>query len=219
MTLATPDRVTVDRMVSFVRSRSDTDPLAPPLEHQRALDTFVVTDQPALSLAATVFAWHSEVETDRLYSVERFVEWAGLVGFPALTTPPTEGQLQQLRELREAVFRLTRARIANEGPDPRAVEIVNAAASLPTPVPTLSSTAFARDAAERFDFSGLLSTIARNAIEIVSGPWADRLRQCARQPCTHMFVDRSPSGARRWCTSANCGNRVRAAEFRHRRTT
>lgn len=37
-----------------------------------------------------------------------------------------------------------------------------------------------------------------------------RLRQCADDGCGWLFLDRSKNGSRRWCSSADCGNRARA---------
>jgi predicted RNA-binding Zn ribbon-like protein len=38
----------------------------------------------------------------------------------------------------------------------------------------------------------------------------DRLRQCGDNDCGWLFLDRSKNGSRRWCSSADCGNRARA---------
>jgi len=37
-----------------------------------------------------------------------------------------------------------------------------------------------------------------------------RLRQCGDDGCGWLFLDRSKNGSRRWCSSADCGNRARA---------
>ena len=38
----------------------------------------------------------------------------------------------------------------------------------------------------------------------------NRLRQCDDGDCGWLFLDRSKNGSRRWCSSADCGNRARA---------
>ena len=45
-----------------------------------------------------------------------------------------------------------------------------------------------------------------------------RLRQCDDDDCGWLFLDRSKNGSRRWCSSADCGNRARARRHyqRHR---
>jgi predicted RNA-binding Zn ribbon-like protein len=46
----------------------------------------------------------------------------------------------------------------------------------------------------------------------------NRLRQCDDDDCGWLFLDRSKNGSRRWCSSADCGNRARARRHyqRHR---
>jgi predicted RNA-binding Zn ribbon-like protein len=61
-----------------------------------------------------------------------------------------------------------------------------------------------------------LSTIAREAIEVLTGPLADRLKECASDDCPLFFVDGSRSAARRWCSMARCGNRHKIRAFRDR---
>ncbi|GAA3855570.1 CGNR zinc finger domain-containing protein [Amycolatopsis tucumanensis] len=43
-----------------------------------------------------------------------------------------------------------------------------------------------------------------------------RLRRCADEGCGWLFLDRSRNGSRRWCSSADCGNRERARRHYHR---
>lgn len=45
----------------------------------------------------------------------------------------------------------------------------------------------------------------------------DRLRQCGDDDCGWLFLDRSKNGSRRWCSSADCGNRARARRHYQRR--
>jgi predicted RNA-binding Zn ribbon-like protein len=52
-----------------------------------------------------------------------------------------------------------------------------------------------------------LSTLAREMIELLSGPLSGRIRECASDNCPLVFVDSSRPGARRWCAMERCGNR------------
>jgi predicted RNA-binding Zn ribbon-like protein len=63
-----------------------------------------------------------------------------------------------------------------------------------------------------------LSAIARDAVDLLGGPSRARLRQCHRDGCTRLFVDRSHGANRAWCGMQQCGNRVNAAAYRRRRT-
>jgi predicted RNA-binding Zn ribbon-like protein len=64
-----------------------------------------------------------------------------------------------------------------------------------------------------------LSTMAREMIELLSGPLAGRLRECASDDCPLVFVDTSRPGARRWCAMERCGNRHKLRALRARRAT
>jgi predicted RNA-binding Zn ribbon-like protein len=43
-----------------------------------------------------------------------------------------------------------------------------------------------------------------------------RVRICGSDTCSARFYDRSPAGARRWCSMAVCGNQNKARRFRER---
>ena len=43
-----------------------------------------------------------------------------------------------------------------------------------------------------------------------------RVRICANDGCRWRFVDRSPTGRRRWCDMSTCGNRAKVARHRAR---
>ncbi len=63
----------------------------------------------------------------------------------------------------------------------------------------------------------LLSTVARDAIDLFTGPYADRVRECGADDCRLLFVDTSRPGRRRWCAMEHCGNREKARAHRARR--
>ena len=42
------------------------------------------------------------------------------------------------------------------------------------------------------------------------------VRQCAAPDCALFFVDRSPSGRKRWCEMKTCGNRVKSLRYYHK---
>ncbi|HEX5298686.1 MAG TPA: CGNR zinc finger domain-containing protein [Streptosporangiaceae bacterium] len=64
-----------------------------------------------------------------------------------------------------------------------------------------------------------LSTLAREMIELLSGPFSGRIRECASGDCPLVFVDTSRPGARRWCAMERCGNRHKLRALRARRAT
>jgi predicted RNA-binding Zn ribbon-like protein len=63
----------------------------------------------------------------------------------------------------------------------------------------------------------LMSSVARDAIDVLGGPRGARLKRCEGSRCALLFVDTSRSGRRRWCSMESCGNRAKVAAHRRRR--
>jgi predicted RNA-binding Zn ribbon-like protein len=61
------------------------------------------------------------------------------------------------------------------------------------------------------------ATIAGTLADFVATGPVDRLRICANGGCREVFIDRSPTGRRRWCDMRTCGNQAKAARHRARR--
>ncbi len=59
-------------------------------------------------------------------------------------------------------------------------------------------------------FDHLLWPVARSAAELLTSQEADRVRECASDRCSWLFVDRSRTHRRRWCDMKVCGNRAKA---------
>ena len=64
--------------------------------------------------------------------------------------------------------------------------------------------------------AALFSSIARDMIEVATGPLAARVRRCEGVNCAIPFVDTSRPGSRRWCSMDRCGNRAKVAAHRRR---
>jgi predicted RNA-binding Zn ribbon-like protein len=115
--------------------------------------------------------------------------------------------------LREAIYSLVAAKLAGTTPDGGAITVVNRAALKPPAVPQLTSTGRRNEGlAEQ-----AMSTVARVAIDILSGPDADLLKECGRPECTQVYLDRSRGSRREWCAMETCGNKMKAAAYRARK--
>src|SRR2546423_4435994 len=62
-----------------------------------------------------------------------------------------------------------------------------------------------------------LSSIARDAFDLLSGPLIAQVRSCAGPDCTILFIDTSRPGTRRWCSMEACGNQAKSAGLRQQR--
>ncbi len=64
---------------------------------------------------------------------------------------------------------------------------------------------------------GMLSPILRSAVEVmILAQGRPHVRQCAAEGCQLFFVDRTPTGRRRWCDKATCGHRAVNLRYYHR---
>jgi predicted RNA-binding Zn ribbon-like protein len=65
-------------------------------------------------------------------------------------------------------------------------------------------------------FAGLLIPVVESAADSLIGGELMRVRRCADARCPRLFLDTTRNSRRRWCDMATCGNRAKAARFRHR---
>jgi predicted RNA-binding Zn ribbon-like protein len=61
-----------------------------------------------------------------------------------------------------------------------------------------------------------LACLSEPLVAEIAGGRPERLRVCANDACRWVFFDASPTGRRRWCSMASCGNRAKAARHRAR---
>jgi predicted RNA-binding Zn ribbon-like protein len=59
--------------------------------------------------------------------------------------------------------------------------------------------------------------ITRSAVSLLTSNRLNRVRQCAGESCTWLFLDTSRNGLRRWCDMQACGNRAKVRRFRQRK--
>ncbi|MEW2354220.1 ABATE domain-containing protein [Spirillospora sp. NPDC029432] len=135
----------------------------------------------------------------------------------AVTVPVTAGELAAAKTLRQAIWVAAHAQAARRTLPARAVTDINQAASEPPLVPQLAAGTAGWAAPVRA--TQALSTLAREMIELLSGPLSGRIRECASDDCPLVFVDSSRPGARRWCAMERCGNRHKLRALRARRAT
>jgi predicted RNA-binding Zn ribbon-like protein len=62
----------------------------------------------------------------------------------------------------------------------------------------------------------VLGPIAEQMGKLLTGEDMSLVRQCGGEDCTILFLDRTKSHKRRWCSMAACGNRAKVAAWRAR---
>ncbi len=168
-----------------------------------------------LDFAATLGGRH-RTPIERLPEPADLGRWFTASGLIAEAPRVSDEELHSARALREAIYRLARRRIADDRPDPDDLAVLNGHAAAPPLIPALG-----RDGAVTWSapdpVAAALSVVARDAVDLLGGPEAHRVRECARTDCSLLFVDVSPASDRRWCAMGGCGNREKVRRYRQRR--
>lgn len=167
----------------------------------------------SLDFVATVGErWRRSFE--RLRTPEDLARWIDEAGLVAAPRRITAAQLDEGRALREAINRLARP-----GAQPRRGDraLVNRWAARPDIAPQLAPGGTLAHRATGGVVEAVYATIARDAVDLLTGPLAGRIRECGAPDCALLFVDASRPGRRRWCSTTACGNRARTKAYRSRR--
>ncbi|MFI1206813.1 CGNR zinc finger domain-containing protein [Streptomyces sp. NPDC020802] len=176
------------------------------------LDHVFVCGNPALDFAATLRARRT-LRAETLVSPERLDAWYLEAGIVDALSPSGESDVAQAVALREAVYVLVTARRLGESYEAEALATVNGAARKPSATPQLTATGRHTEATAE----EALSTVARHAVEVLSGPEVPLLKECGNPECTRVYIDRSRGVRRQWCGMESCGNKLKAAAYRARK--
>ena len=167
----------------------------------------------ALDFVGTLRARRNALPKEMLGTPPNLDAWFRESGLADEVTPATAADLGKAVDLREAIYTLVAARLHDEPVDQAAVALLNAVAVTPSAVPQLGPEGrhVAATAAQA------LSSVARQAVDILGGPEADLLKECGRPECTQVYLDHSRGFRREWCAMRTCGSRMKAAAYRSRK--
>lgn len=152
----------------------------------------------------------------------RWARGAGLAVTDAAVAQASGGRLDpQAVALRAAIRDLFEARADGRRPAPDSLTQLNAFLARPRGGATLvyRKGAFARSQMTIVGATDVLERVADDAGQVLASDDGAHLRRCANHRCILMFVDRSRTGARRWCSMAVCGNRAKVAAHQRRTTS
>ena len=150
---------------------------------------------------------------ERLLEPEDLARWLLESGMLQEPPPVSARQLEAGRVLREAINRLTRPGVEPERGD--RAELNRWAAKAPL-APQLTERGELVWVSPR-PVEAMFAAVARDALDLLTGPLAGRIRECGAPDCALLFVDSSRPGRRRWCSGEVCGNRTRTKAYRQRR--
>ncbi|MFF4243411.1 CGNR zinc finger domain-containing protein [Streptomyces sp. NPDC001822] len=176
------------------------------------LDHVFVCGSPALDFAATLRARRS-LRFEMFVTPDRLDAWFLESGMVDAVSPAGQADVEEAKELREAVYELVTARRLDEEFPAEALTAVNTTARKPAAAPQLTPSGRWTEATPQ----EALSTIARQAVELLSGPDVPLLKECGNPQCTRIYIDRSRGVRRQWCGMDSCGNKIKAAAYRARK--
>lgn len=127
----------------------------------------------------------------------------------------SDRDLTDALHLRGALTGLYLSAANHEPLSPDDVDTVNLFAATPDIPPAL--TGGQRQAgAGRIRVGQVLSTLARDAIEVFGAIDEGRVRACDADDCRMVYHDESRTNNRRWCSMEHCGNRAKVRAHRER---
>ncbi|MEV6653411.1 CGNR zinc finger domain-containing protein [Streptomyces sp. NPDC051219] len=151
-----------------------------------------------------------------LHDPADMVRWAGESRLPNGLDPVVDAEeVAAARALRDAIRQLAGDRAHGRPLCPSSLAVVNAAAAQEPPAPRIAPDG-TRDWVPGATGTQLLSAVARDAVDLITGPYAHRIRECGSHDCSLLFVDTSRPGRRRWCAMERCGNRNKVRAHRAR---
>jgi predicted RNA-binding Zn ribbon-like protein len=169
----------------------------------------------SLDLCSTVL-WRHRAPTELLHTPADLARWLKAAGVRPAPATVSDEAVRTARLLRESIYALVHDCLAGRALAQSHVATVNAVARRPDPVPCIGAGGELEWSAADPE-SAALSTVARDAIDLLTGPSAARLGECAAPDCAFLFLDTSRGGRRLWCAMNRCGNREHVREHRRRR--
>ncbi|MFI0448553.1 CGNR zinc finger domain-containing protein [Actinomadura sp. 6N118] len=126
-------------------------------------------------------------------------------------------ELSAVKAFRDTMLSVALALAHDQDLPADALETINDAAG-PVPRPRIDPVTGRRAWAGPVTGTQILGAAAHEAIDLLTGPHRDRVRECAASNCLLLFVDTSRPGKRRWCSMERCGNRNKVNAYRTRQT-
>jgi predicted RNA-binding Zn ribbon-like protein len=160
--------------------------------------------------------WRGQI--DRLSTPRDLASWLVEAGLADELPAASRQDLAHARTIRDAVYRTLKRRLAGRMPGPGDLAIINDWAGRPAPRRWLETDdGQLRARSDATTAAALLASVARDAVDLLGGPLAHRIRECSADDCSLLFLDTSRAGRRRWCSMATCGARAKMAAYRARR--
>jgi predicted RNA-binding Zn ribbon-like protein len=128
-------------------------------------------------------------------SPESLDSWFRESGVVDRDTNCQPSDLEKALDIQEAIYSLVTARMVGKSYDEGARSLVNQAARTPPTIPQLTA------AGRRIEATPgqAMSSVARDAIDILTRPQIPLLKECANPECAQVYIDHSRGARREWC--------------------
>ena len=181
----------------------------------------------ALDFANTVHSHGAPDPDDDLRTFSDLVTWSREAGVLSErecrqllrhTAPNSaEQHFKHLRQLRELIYRMFSDIAGSANAPPETVEQFNAFLRNAMAQASIQRVGDKYALGWRRNSSPvgrILFELTRSATALLTAGRLERVRQCAGENCTWLFLDTSRNGLRRWCDMRACGNRAKVRRFR-----
>jgi len=185
------------------------------MEQSISLVSWMTMSRPTEHLAIAFANTLSSRSRDRIASPDGFASWAS--GWPTLSRLAVglpESTLAAIRTQRDATQQVLHRLAAHQSAAREPLELVTRPGLSAAPFRLVVDGATIRVDGE--PEAALRHLLGRAMVDLLLGPLAGRLRQCAGTGCRKVFL--AQRADRRWCDSQICGNRARVAAHAHRRS-
>ena len=179
-----------------------------------------ISGHPALDFCNTWAGWDGQGAVEYLADYEHLVVWGGFVGLlrpgqvPVLrhrardSASTAASVLERARAFRANLYAVLRDPACAPAWPAVADQVAAAARTLQL---HRADETIRWETAPAAELSAPLAAAAWSAGELLASPALRRVRACAGAGCGWLFLD--PTGRRRWCVMATCGNREKARRF------
>ncbi|MGX7678068.1 CGNR zinc finger domain-containing protein [Jatrophihabitans sp. DSM 45814] len=171
-----------------------------------------VSGRASLDFVGTL-KWRRHTPAEQLQSPANLADWAQEAELVQTSVEVTLSEFDAAVELREAIYRTFSRRLQGKRPMVADIATLNlAAGDQPVGLVLKASGSVIKTGTS----SQLLSTLARDGLDLLGSELADQVRECDQAECTRLYVDTSRTRNRRWCGMNECGNKAKVQAFRQR---
>jgi predicted RNA-binding Zn ribbon-like protein len=172
----------------------------------------------ALNFCNTVHSVGDEDPQDDLETCADLLSWAMQAGLikQGTSIAGEHERLARFKDLRGALHRIFSELAAGGKPGPELLARFNAHlhAALAQAHIENAGGAYRLNSQDKKVAAKLHFEITKAAADLLTDGPIDRVRQCAGQSCSWLFMDTSRNRSRRWCEMKACGNRAKVRRFR-----